>query len=819
MSTCFAYIANKLPYYPIHFIAILVVLNSLMIRESHAQCAVDPDSILSSPREALSKYTTIKIVGDDIQPGDLNINIENSSILYIPTDVTFSGSISKIDDSSALCIEKGGVFNGSYSNIDGTLYNFNTTTTLNLTSVYKGSIENYGGIINITDGNEIATGRYILNIDGVISWNKSINISTGAYLYNAGLFFQDGDGLVLSGTGCIHNDGWLTIENYVGANDFFNYGKVEILGTKLHFNSGGEVFNYCSFFSYTQGAEFQNSIDIYNYGLIYFPEGTWYNKKTFTNGEKGTVRTYDLTNENGTVTGRGKFYVAGYSKNYNGNATFGLSGDTINFYDASNTNNPGHFDENTQTIGNAVYYTEFPEPEYSPDLSLYECGEIILSEIDAGEIGSDQVVCQGMTVQPFKSLSAAYMDGNPTIKYQWQYKFPGDEYFTDVSGANTLDYDPDTATVDIQYRRKAFFTFSDNPIKDCKYASNIVSIIISDETPPEITAHPTDTTVCPGSPASFTVALNDDSNNQFQWMSKASTEQEWAPINESEPYTGTTSKTLHISNTENLTSYQFACEVSSEVCGAVLSNSAQVVHFPDSLPTLTAPEDQYLCVHDSSAQFTVETESENITFQWQESTDGGTSWTTIADGENYQGVNTNNLVVSVDSLVNENQYKCIATSGNGCFEAQSGAATLYNVEPEVTIEPTASIKCPDTDPELNFNGIDSNYQMGNSVITFLIQRNTIGPFAWSFSYQLDVSNPELLVDSQSQGNINISDTNTTLFPLTFYIENQTEEIVTATLNISNVEVAGCSESSGGNPNHTASMQVHKMPLVGEFKKD
>lgn len=47
MSTCFAYIANKLPYYPIHFIAILVVLNSLMIRESHAQCAVGPDDIVS----------------------------------------------------------------------------------------------------------------------------------------------------------------------------------------------------------------------------------------------------------------------------------------------------------------------------------------------------------------------------------------------------------------------------------------------------------------------------------------------------------------------------------------------------------------------------------------------------------------------------------------------------------------------------------------------------------------------------------------------------------------------------------------------------
>ncbi|MBN1768954.1 MAG: hypothetical protein JXR50_02130 [Prolixibacteraceae bacterium] len=828
-------------------IIILIIASAL---EVHAQCDIDADDYYTTYLQTLNSFQgNIREVGKDIESHANNINILAGQLMLIPSGVSFYGSISSSAPDAVICIAEGGIFNpSSFNNVYGILRNYNTNNSLSI-SPQNCQIENYGGEVNITNNQS----KSIFNFDnGIITTNSNLNIVSNN-VYNEGTFTINGnlngnEACIINngemnvnssvsgsfdltnngqftindkmhGSGTLENQGWMTIGDYIASYSFINYGKVEILGTQLHFNPGGEVFNYCSFFSFTEGSSFQNNTNIYNYGLIYFPNGNWSNKQTFTNGEKGTVRTCDLTNENGIVTGSGKFYVVGSSENKNGHATFGLPGDAINFFDASNINNPGHFDKNKATIGDAVYYTEFPEPEYSPDLSLYECGDIILSEIDGGVIGYDQVVCQGMSVQPLVSISPAYMDGNPTIAYQWQYKFPGDEYFTDISGANTLEYDPDTATVNIQYRRKAFFTFPDNPIKDCSYGSNIVSIVISNETPPEITAHPTDTIVCPGSPASFYVTSNDDTNNQFQWMSKAGTEQEWSPINESEPYTGTTSKTLYISSTENLTSYQFACAVSSGVCGAIMSNSAQVVHFPDSIPILTAPENQYLCIEDNSAQFSVETESEYITFQWQESIDGGTTWNNIADGENYQGVNSKNLVVTGSALVNGNHYTCIATTENDCFEAQSAAAILYKVEPSVIVEPTASIKCPDTDPELNFNGIDSNYQMGNSVITFLVQRNTIGPFTWSFSYQLEVSNPELLVDSQSQGNIDISDTNTTLFPLAFYIENQTEEIVTATLSISNVEVAGCSESSDGNPNHTANMQVHKMPLVGEFKKD
>jgi hypothetical protein len=276
---------------------------------------------------------------------------------------------------------------------------------------------------------------------------------------------------------------------------------------------------------------------------------------------------------------------------------------------------------------------------------------------------------------------------------------------------------------------------------------------------------------------------------------------------------------LQIANTENLDGYQFACEVSSGACGTVLSNSAQVVHFSDSMPVLTITGDQYLCIDDNSAQFTVETVNENITFQWQESIDGGNTWNDVTDGDYYQGGNTKNLVVNGSAIVSGNQYRCMSFSENDCFETQSAPATLYRVIPEVEVSPVSEVKCPDTDSELGFSGLDNNYQMGNSIITFFVTRKTEGAYAWGFDYQLDISNPSLLVGtSQSAGHIDINDTNTTVFPLTFYVENQTQEVVSATLNISNVEVSGCIEPSVGNPGHESSMQLYRMPVVGEFIK-
>jgi hypothetical protein len=848
---CFANIANKVNFcLPLFFTSVLFVLMFSLGLKSHAQCDVDPNDYYTSYQQTINSFAgNIREVGSNIASNENNVSIAAGQLMLIPDGVSFVGSINSVAPDAVVCIAEGGVFNpSSFNNAEGIMRNYNTSSTLSISSQGY-PIENYGGIIIITSSQS----HNIFNFDnGTITANKSLNIGDNI-LYNDGTFtvnknFAGNEACVINndemsvyssvsgsfdltnngqlsindkmhGSGNIENQGWMSIGNYIASYNVTNYGKIEILDQKLHFNSGGVVYNYCSFFSFTEGSSFQNNTNIYNYGLIYFPDGTWSNKQTFTNGEKGTVRTFDLINENGIVTGSGKFYVVGYSLNRNGNAEFGLPGDTINFYDASNVNNPGHFDVNSATIGNAVYYTEFPEPEYSPDLTLYECGDIILSEIDAGEIGYDQVVCQGMTVQPLVSLSQAYMDGYPAITYQWQYKFQGDEYYTTINGADTPGYDPDTASISIEYRRKVYFSFPDNPIMDCSYASNIVSIIISEEMPPEIITHPVDTTVCPGSPASFTVVSNDDLNNQFQWMIKVSNEQEWTPLTDSELYNGTTSQILQISNSENIASYQFACEVSGDICGAVLSNPAQVVHFSDSLPVLTALENQYLCVNDNSAQFTVETESENITLQWHESIDGGTTWNDITDGGNYQGTETKNLEVTGAALVNGNQYKCTALSENDCFEAHSAAATLYRVDPDVVVSPVSEVKCPDTDSELGFSGLDNNYQMGNSVITFFVKRNTEGDFIWSFDYQLDISNPSLLVGtSQSAGHIDINDTNTTVFPLIFYIENQTQEVVSATLSISNVDVAGCLESSMGNQNHEATMQLFRMPVVGEFIK-
>jgi hypothetical protein len=109
------------------------------------------------------------------------------------------------------------------------------------------------------------------------------------------------------------------------------------------------------------------------------------------------------------------------------------TGGAINFYDASNTSNPGHFDKNSGTISlTGVFYTPFPMPEYSPDLSNYACGDIILAgSVQPGEIAASQVLCLGINPQGFISIHDAWVEGGgATSTYQWQSSTDSITFYT-----------------------------------------------------------------------------------------------------------------------------------------------------------------------------------------------------------------------------------------------------------------------------------------------------------------------------------------------------------------------------------------------------
>ncbi|MET1260968.1 hypothetical protein ABV409_16610 [Flagellimonas sp. DF-77] len=89
---------------------------------------------------------------------------------------------------------------------------------------------------------------------------------------------------------------------------------------------------------------------------------------------------------------------------------------------------------------------------------------------------------------------------------------------------------------------------------------------------PSITTQPTDTTVCPGCSANFTVAA---AGNRFQWQLFDGSS--WNDLSDSGVYSGTTTTTLAISNvdtSDNGNQYRVLVWHASFICGQTVSNTA-----------------------------------------------------------------------------------------------------------------------------------------------------------------------------------------------------------------------------------------------------
>jgi hypothetical protein len=162
-------------------------------------------------------------------------------------------------------------------------------------------------------------------------------------------------------------------------------------------------------------------------------------------------------------------------------------------------------------------------------------------------------------------------------------------------------------------------------------------------------------------------------------------------------------------------------------------------------------------------------------------------------------------------------YSIPLTGGCGIVNA-TGSITVIP-SPEVVVLISDTEKCPDTDPALDFEAKNGEYYMGNSSVTFTINRITTGAYDWSFHYVITTDPVDRLVPEASQpqpyaGDISVPSTETDPITLTFYIKNQTTGSVNATLKINTVLVGGCTEAP--NSVHEATIEVRRMPVAGPF---
>lgn len=131
----------------------------------------------------------------------------------------------------------------------------------------------------------------------------------------------------------------------------------------------------------------------------------------------------------------------------------------------------------------------------------------------------------------------------------------------------------------------------------------------------------------------------------------------------------------------------------------------------------TQPQNSSVCEL-QNVTFTISTNTVN-TYQWQVSTDSGTTWTVLSNNTTYSGVATNALTVSnVAPTMNGYQYRCyLIKNGNTCG-LNSTAVTLTVYALPVVSTPISLKQCDDdTDGISIFNLTQKNDVISTNYLT------------------------------------------------------------------------------------------------------
>lgn len=155
------------------------------------------------------------------------------------------------------------------------------------------------------------------------------------------------------------------------------------------------------------------------------------------------------------------------------------------------------------------------------------------------------------------------------------------------------------------------------------------------------------------------------------------------------PYTGTPVTTVYARPSSSIT---YTATATFGGCSA----SATSVITVNQLPAITAQPTALAApvCPGFNVNYSVSATGTGLTYQWQISTDNGTSWNNITDGPQYSGTTTAALtIINVPTSLNNARYRCIV-SGTCTPSVTSSSVTLVvSTAPTITTQPANATVC------------------------------------------------------------------------------------------------------------------------------
>jgi hypothetical protein len=280
------------------------------------------------------------------------------------------------------------------------------------------------------------------------------------------------------------------------------------------------------------------------------------------------------------------------------------------------------------------------------------------------------------------SLSAT---GNPvgtSVSFSANPITPGSSVAVTLNGTNTLS--PGTYNITVT-----------GTASGASAQTRVLAFTIQAGTGPAITGQPAAQSVCSGASASFSITAT----GTYQWQLSTDGGSTWNNIS------GATNASYTVSGATTLMNgNQYRCTVTNS-CGTTQSTAA-TLSVSASTQITQQPQSVSACVGGTQS-FTVTATGGTISYQWQISTNGGSSWT------NVPGAAAATYTLSGITLaMNGDQYRCVVNGTCPPNTATSNAATLSVALISISSQPSSVTICDGGNSgfSVTASGINLTYQ-------------------------------------------------------------------------------------------------------------
>jgi hypothetical protein len=185
---------------------------------------------------------------------------------------------------------------------------------------------------------------------------------------------------------------------------------------------------------------------------------------------------------------------------------------------------------------------------------------------------------------------------------------------------------------------------------------------------PQFTLQPVDQlNICNNGNVVFNATIFGQAPINLQWQESTDGGSTWNDLSNAGIYSGVNTNTLTLTGvTSSLNNNQYRL-LADNVCGSNTSDEVELTITP--LPQITAysPLTFINSICSGNTSFSVTATGVGLTYQWQESVDGGSSWNDVSNVAPYSGATTSTLQFSniPPPNLNGNKYRLIITDACG----------------------------------------------------------------------------------------------------------------------------------------------------------